>query len=288
MLHDPVARYLRYYRYLRFFRRLGARFALYALCTRFPHVWPKADQEVFFKKRWSTFFDRTDRIWLDYQRNSIYSDIVAQTVEFKNLRIEVDDPHQVLGSAKTTGCLFLTFHHQFALHFPAVLGTLGVRVNAMTADPMLSPLKRLLEHYPDYFSKFERSFSGGRFFYQNPQLQNLVEMKQILLDLQSGTSLVSCHDFESPYVNAKAVRIDTPFFSVNAPVGVVPYCAKRGMKVIFGYLSMHESNGFIIHLRPYVSNGMHSSDGVFEFYRSSVEATLTSNPELFDLWHAQI
>ncbi len=285
---DPVARYVRYYRFLLSFRRLGVRFCLFALCRLVPGVWPKQEQEVLLKTRWAAFFSNTDRIWRDYRRCSIYSDIVAQSVEFADLRIDVDDPHGVLARPRSEGTLFLTFHHHFSLHFPSVLGQLGVKINAMTGDPVNSPLRVLLEHYPDYFAKFERSFAGGRFFFQNPLAPNFSEMRRVLQDLGAGISLVSGHDFESPFPDSEKVHIQTQFFTVNAPVGVVPYCAKKRVPVVFGYLTMQDHRGFVLHLRPYDAGSYtEGALGIFEFYRACLVTALASNPELFDLWHVQ-
>jgi hypothetical protein len=285
-MSDPIRPYLIFYRILKLFRLFGVRLCLYIVSRYFQNFWPRNSQKDVLTACWSQFFMNTDSIWNNFRRNSIFSDIVAHTVNFDDIAMEVDDPMNLLPLARQQGCLFLTFHHHFSLHFPVVLGRFGVMINALTGDPHTSPLKRLMLHYPKYFTRLERHFNGGRFLFQNPYASNYHEMRKAMRGLKQGISLVSGHDFQNPYPESNTVHIHNRYISVQAPVGVVPSCVRKEVPVIFGYLTMTDSLGFRLHLR---SQGIPAADNtaqrVFDFYSAQVELALTDHPDLFDLWH---
>jgi hypothetical protein len=236
--------------------------------------------------RWSKFFTNTDVIWDDFRRNCIFSDIVAHAVKFEKLQLEVDDPLELLQLARQQGCLFLTLHHHYAYHLPMVLGRLGISISELTVDPGLSPLRRLLLHYPTYFSKFEAHFNGGKFLFLNPHANNYRQMRTALRDLQQGVSLISVHDFESPYAAAERVAVRNQFMCVQAPSGVIPSCVRQHIPIIYGYLTMTDSLGFRLHLRSQnLSPTENNVEKVFDFYSRQVELTISEHPYLFDHWH---
>lgn len=199
------------------------------------------------------------------------------------LSIEADDPDGVLAHARNQGTLFLTYHHQFAYLFCSALGHLGVRLNALTMDPALSPLHSLLPEFgQNIFGDSERHFRGGRYYFLNPDNPRF-HLLQVLRSLLRDTSVVSANDFDNSFPQFKSHACELMGAIIQSPTGVIPYAIQHRVLISAGYLDWQGGSRFklFLHVLKRPEEDLSLAE-VYARYMAELEEIALHRPEIWE------
>lgn len=201
------------------------------------------------------------------------------------LQLSWDDPDGVLDAARQQGGLILTYHHPFAYHFPAFIGSQGIPLDMLALSPEESALYPLYDDYvASWFTDSEAHFGGGKWIFLFRDRSN--DMRSPMRRLRSGSVAISLHDFPNFYPNAKTLPAQVIDRSFDAPEGLIAMAIKAGLPISVGYSDWLGGNGLRVSLRSLNSNGGESltSAEILRRYFLNLEGVLRERPEFWEGW----
>ena len=201
------------------------------------------------------------------------------------LKLSWNDPDGALDAARERGGLVLTYHHPFAYHFTAFVGSQGIRLDALALSPEESHLYPLYDDYLEsWFTDTEAHFCGGKWVFLHKDGHN--NMRSAVRQLKSGGAVISLHDFPNFYPNSASIPIQVLDQSFAAPEGVLALAIKAGLPISVGYVDWLGGNSFEIKLHSLNSNGSEAltSIEVLQRYTRILEDILRKSPEFWESW----
>ena len=201
------------------------------------------------------------------------------------LKLSWNDPDRALDAARERGGLILTYHHPFAYHFPAFIGSQGIPLDMLALSPEESALYPLYDEYvASWFADSQTHFCGGKWVFLHKDGHS--NMRAPVRRLKSGGVVISLHDFPNFYPNSTSIPIKVLDLSFAAPEGVLALAVKARLPISVGYVDWLGGDSFEIKLHSLNSNGSEAltSIEVLQRYTQILEDVLRKSPEFWESW----
>ncbi|QFY88980.1 hypothetical protein D5125_05545 [Magnetovirga frankeli] len=222
--------------------------------------------------------------WWHYLRVSSYATALIYRIrEISRLTdITWHDPDATLDAIRQKGGLILTYHHSFAYHLPALVGSQGIPLNILARSPSDNPLYE--EYAAGWFADIEAFLNGGKWIFLSRDGHN--PLHRVVRDLKAGMALVSLHDFPNYYARAKTFRATIQGRDIDAPVGMLDVAQRHGLPVSVGYVRWSGRRRLDVFLSSLNANGQEPVpvDVILTRYFRLLDGIIETEPEFWEGW----
>jgi lauroyl/myristoyl acyltransferase len=225
--------------------------------------------------------------WTKYLNTTCFTTALLYRMrDFQSfIKIKWDDPDGILTSSQNSGGLMLSYHHPFAYHLPAFIGSIGIEVEALALSPNESPLYPLYTKYvASWFTDTECHFHGGKwqFLYKNKNNN----IRTSLVALKNGKLVYSLHDFPNIYPDAKTLPFLLTDKSFLTPEGLIGPATKMRLPISVAYVRWLGGTEVSIHIRTLNSCGRdnRSPAEIMNIYSGILNELVSKDPEFWEAW----